>query len=88
MFAAAETEEEPVSNLMAQALNDFRVPPNPMAKGGQGEATAVAAGMGKDTFKLSVLGANKGVDPSCTFSLVEFQNNVSFLVDGALTYLT
>jgi hypothetical protein len=41
-------------------------------------ATGGIAGRGGDTFKLSVLGASKGVDPSCTYSLVEFQNNVSF----------
>ena len=30
-----------------------------------------------ETFKVSVLGQSKGGSPLCTFSLVEFENNVS-----------
>ena len=34
-----------------------------------------------EAFKLSVLGAGKGVDGGCGYSMVEFQNNVSFCCD-------
>eukprot|EP00804_Cyclotella_cryptica_P011397 CCRYP_016060-RA/>CCRYP_016060-RA protein AED:0.17 eAED:0.17 QI:126/1/1/1/1/1/4/2069/2789 len=49
----------------------------PSLKHGDTAAAAIGGipGRGSDTFKLSVLGASKGVDPSCTYSLVEFQNN-------------
>ncbi len=33
-----------------------------------------------ETFKVSVLGQNKGGSPTCTFSLVEFTNTVSMIL--------
>lgn len=45
-------------------------------------------GNGLDTFKVAVLGASKGVDGGCGYSMVEFQNNVSYFSFVCMGFLT
>lgn len=63
--------------LSALLGGEFRIPPANGEEAINVEAVEGATKGRLDAFKLSVLGASKGVDSTCVYSSVEFQNNVS-----------